>query len=83
VFGGLRKGGGSRTSPTFGGGEGAVRYDFEGGWRGGQFLGRGEGAVVGARVLPDEVLGRGRRHRAAILGRRARWCRGGERRGGM
>jgi hypothetical protein len=31
VFGGLRKGGGSRTSPAFGGGEGAVRYDFEGG----------------------------------------------------
>jgi hypothetical protein len=34
VFGGgLRKGGSSRTSPAFGGGEGALRCDFEGGWQ--------------------------------------------------
>jgi hypothetical protein len=53
VFGGgLRKGGGSRTSPAFGGEEGAVCYDFEGeGMRGGRFLGRGRrrGAGRGRR----------------------------------
>jgi hypothetical protein len=52
----------------------------------GDFWGGGEGAVLGGgegAVLPDVVLRRERRHRTAILGRRVRWCHGGERRGGM